>query len=651
MRGIFTLLASFFVLLASAQSIDDRITQARDLIRGGEHQEAITALNQLLKELPATDSTVQLGQIYRLLDFALWGIDKKQDALANGRIAQRIFEKNNETKLVADMALRMSLNEIVIGNYSEGLRYGQQSYDLFADLKDSSSMITALTRISVSHHDLGNYDLGIQYGKRTITLAREFSASTYGHKMEANTVTAINYDDRGDMDSAIYYHRKTLEFIDKVENQSRVPIVYNNIGNSLLKKGELKEAQEFFEKCLVMNWELQQHNDRSYNLATVITNLGTISYKLGNYKQAAMYLDSGEYYSHRSQDVEKLYDVYYQKYLYFDLIDKDQQALTYLLKYYHLKDSLQDVETRTAVARLETQYATREKENQIAIQKASLESKEAEIRLNYILLAAAIAVILLLVIIFVLLRNRSLRKEELMIREKEIELREVQIKAAIASQEKERNRFARDLHDGFGQMISVLNLNIKSLEEEKNKTSEVRDRVFENCTRVIENMYDELRGICFDLMPQTLINQGLTTALQEFALRINETGKKKVEVMTFGLEERLSELEEISLFRIVQEWVNNLLKYNDADKINIQIVKDEQSIILTIEDNGQGFDASLLTASTGNGWKNIQTRAKLVKGDINLETKPNKRYSTLMVEIPIVQGLSGNNIVEQTYRD
>ncbi|MGE0589056.1 MAG: histidine kinase [Cyclobacteriaceae bacterium] len=651
MRCILALSASLFILMASAQSIDDRITQARDLIRSGEHREAITALEQLLKELPASDSTTQLGHVYRLLDFALWGVDKKQDALTNGRIAQRIFEKNNETRLVADMALRMSLNEIVIGNYSEGLRYGQQSYDLFTDLKDSSNMIIALTRISVSHHDLGNYDIGIQYGKRTIALARQFSASTYSHKMEANTVTAINYDDRGDMDSAIYYHRKTIEFIDKVENQSRVPIVYNNIGNSLLKKGELKEAQEFFQKCLVMNWALQRHNDRSYNLATVITNLGTISYKLGNYQQAAMYLDSGEYYSHRSQDVEKLYDVYYQKYLYFDLIDKDQQALTYLLKYYHLKDSLQDVETRTAVARLETQYATREKENQIAIQKASLESKEAELRLNYILLAAAIAVILLLIIIFVLLRNRSLRKEELMIREKEIELREVQIKAAIASQEKERNRFARDLHDGFGQMISILNLNIKSLEEEKNKTPEVRDRIFENCTKVIENMYDELRSICFDLMPQTLINQGLTTALQEFALRINETGKKRVEVMTFGLEKRLSELEEISLFRIVQEWVNNLLKYNDADRINIQIVKDEQSIILTIEDNGQGFDGSLLTTSAGNGWKNIQTRAKLVKGEINLETKPNKRYSTLMVEIPIAQDSSSNNIVEQTYRD
>ena len=104
-------------------------------------------------------------------------------------------------------------------------------------------------------------------------------------------------------------------------------------------------------------------------------------------------------------------------------------------------------------------------------------------------------------------------------------------------------------------------------------------------------------------MPQSLVKFGLIPSLKEFADKINDSEKMLVEVLAFDIEERLTDLQEISLYRISQEWVNNILKYSDAEKITIQITKDEHEITLTIEDNGMGFDLEKLTESKGNGWK------------------------------------------------
>lgn len=209
---------------------------------------------------------------------------------------------------------------------------------------------------------------------------------------------------------------------------------------------------------------------------------------------------------------------------------------------------------------------------------------------------------------------------------------ELMMRTIVNSQENERNRFARDLHDGIGQMISILNMNLKSLKE--NAKPNERQRVFEASSGIIDDMYGELKNICFDLMPQTLIKNGLESALKEFTDRVNDSGRLFVELNVFGLTGRLHELQEISLYRISQEWVNNILKYSDAEKIMLQITQDEEEITLMIEDDGSGFDKDLLINSKGNGWKNLNTRTNLIKGQLELETQPDKKGSVLIMNAP-----------------
>ena len=137
------------------------------------------------------------------------------------------------------------------------------------------------------------------------------------------------------------------------------------------------------------------------------------------------------------------------------------------------------------------------------------------------------------------------------LKEERIKSHKAQTVAVISSQESERRRYARDLHDGFGQMISIINMNMKSLED-TDDTEKIRSTISASA-HVIEDMYKELRDICFDLMPQTLTNYGLANALEEFTYRLNQNGKKNFSLDIFGLDNLLDNDKEVAIYRVVQE--------------------------------------------------------------------------------------------------
>jgi len=227
-------------------------------------------------------------------------------------------------------------------------------------------------------------------------------------------------------------------------------------------------------------------------------------------------------------------------------------------------------------------------------------------------------------------------KERQQLLEQVRENQEMVMQAIVKGQEDERNRFARDLHDGFGQMISALNLNLRGLQSVRGTDIENRMDIYNASSDILKNMHTELKNICFDLMPQTLLKHGLEAALMEFAQRINASAEKHVDVHVHGLNSRLSELQEISLYRITQEWVNNILKYSDARRITIQITRDETELTLIIEDDGMGFDQKVLKQGKGNGWRNIQARANLISGQIDVDTQPTMRGTSFILNANIL---------------
>ncbi|WP_424962852.1 tetratricopeptide repeat-containing sensor histidine kinase [Ekhidna sp.] len=516
------------------------------------------------------------------------------------------------------------------GLLDKALEYCLEAYHLVVSMNDTAQIARYLTERAFIHHDFEQYELGIRSGKQALQVWKNHSRAINLHQLYILNSIAINFDDWNKPDSALAYYDKILA-IKSLKGSAELGPIYNNQGNTLLKQERYREAYQ----SLMKSYKIQKKSIgdyHHYDLATVLNNLGIIQSHFNHWDSSRYYLKLAEMYADSSNSFEKKRDSYLAQYQIAEKQGELRKALDYQSKYYLIKDSIFQKDRAEVIARMETEYETEKKEQQLALQDAELAEQKAELIQNRILLFASTLLLILLLIIGLLWRNRVKKKQLLAIQQEKLKAKEAEINATISSLENERARYARDLHDGFGQMISILNMNLKSLIEGSKPND--RQKVFEESSKVIDEMYEELKNICFDLMPQTLIKYGLESGLQEFIERINHSGKLSIELNVFGLEKRLSEIQEISLYRISQEWINNIIKYSSAQIITLQITKDDDEITLLIEDDGAGFDKNLLLAGDGNGWKNLNTRASLINGALELETQTGIKGNTLIVNAP-----------------
>lgn len=205
------------------------------------------------------------------------------------------------------------------------------------------------------------------------------------------------------------------------------------------------------------------------------------------------------------------------------------------------------------------------------------------------------------------------------------------IKTIVDTQEFERRRFAEDLHDSLGQMLSALKINIAALGTHLLDNSELYHKSID----LLDSAIQELRTISHNLMPSSLEQLGLSSALKELCKIMSTTNHIQIHYQTFGNKISLDKSFEITLYRVVQELLNNSFKHSNCKTIYLQLFYYSDSILLMYEDDGNGFDLQeVQKKSKGIGLKNIEHRIKLINGSIHFESKKNKGF-LCSIEIPI----------------
>ena len=137
-----------------------------------------------------------------------------------------------------------------------------------------------------------------------------------------------------------------------------------------------------------------------------------------------------------------------------------------------------------------------------------------------------------------------------------------------------------------------------------------------------------MRRVAHNMMPEALVKFGLDTALKDFCNDINQTGALQLSYQSVGLNEVvLEQTNSITIYRIVQELVNNTMKHSGASTCLVQVSLQQQILTVTVEDNGQGFDASM---ANGMGWKNIRSRVELLKGKLDVKSVNNEGVSVFI---------------------
>lgn len=502
-------------------------------------------------------------------------------------------------------------------DYSEALPYYQKSSELYLKDDNYAGASGALIWIGIiNQYALKDYDRAIDIYKEAAEMAERGNSTLNKGYIYAN-LSNIYYE-WSEYDSAIRYIGLSNDIKRQFNDKRGLGNGLESLANCYFDMMQYPLALQYYEESLRIREELAD----STGLASSYINMGRVYGEQGRISLAREAFKNGRELAIRIGYDEALQQAYLLESNFLERGANFREALTSYKLFKGISDSLFNTESRRILEELQVKYDTEKKEQQIALQQATLGEQEAKLERNQLLIAALVLVAVLLLLVLVLIRARSRKEKALIKKEAELKLREAEINAVINSQEKERNRFARDLHDGFGQLISVLKLNLGQLKDLNGRDFEKRDEIFKSGEKVINEMYGELRNICFDLMPQTLVKKGLSPALKELGQRINQNTRVNCEVMIFDLEERLPELMEISLFRITQEWVNNVLKYASANSLTIQVTREEAEVTLTIEDDGNGFDPRNFYEGKGNGWRNIQSRLNQVGGTFDLDSRP-----------------------------
>jgi signal transduction histidine kinase len=286
-----------------------------------------------------------------------------------------------------------------------------------------------------------------------------------------------------------------------------------------------------------------------------------------------------------------------------------------------------ETEKSKQISELQTRYETEKKEATINLLTKDNELKDISIRENSLKIVGLLFLLAILIGFGVLWQNRVKLKQQAVLNSARAELRQLQLQAVIASQEEERKRFAADLHDGFGQMISALRL---SLSKETPDGTAIRYAL-----DLLNEMNVEIRNIAFNLMPQVLMKEGLHEALKELAERITKSGTVTIDVQTYNLNPLIASEHRIALYRICQEWTNNVLKYSGCKTITLQAVQHPEELVITIEDDGNGFDKNLLVEGIGNGWRNINSRLSLINGTIEIDSSPGRKGTIVIISVPV----------------
>ncbi|SDG04356.1 Signal transduction histidine kinase [Pedobacter terrae] len=198
------------------------------------------------------------------------------------------------------------------------------------------------------------------------------------------------------------------------------------------------------------------------------------------------------------------------------------------------------------------------------------------------------------------------------------------------AQEDERTRLARDLHDDLGGTLSIIKLNITAFQQKVLKLTE-NDRIFYDQTiGMIEKACADLREISHNLMPKNFEQHGLIETLNEHFKILNHSGKIAFEFV-FQVEQPIDSGMEITIYRIVNELVNNIIRHSFASKATIQILSFTERISIMAEDNGIGFNPD--TDKKGLGIQNILSRVNYLNGNIQVDS--NQNGTTTTIDIPL----------------
>lgn len=312
-------------------------------------------------------------------------------------------------------------------------------------------------------------------------------------------------------------------------------------------------------------------------------------------------------------------------------------AYDWLSKNVAFRDSLYEANYEANLIELEKKYKIAQKENEIISLEAEKRASDyaaRTARLNSLLWAIGCCLLLVAVgFLFYFLRNtkRLAIQKDLTHKQEVKELEQRQelavTRAMLEGEERERQRIARDLHDGLGGALSGIKIKLSGQQDARPAP------VVEEVIGQLEHSIGELRRIARNMMPESLVRSGLEVALRDLCVSLANT-ETDIEFQANGIRRTLPMTTQVNIYRIVQELLSNAIRHSGATRVIVQCLQDRDHFLITVEDNGIGFDIANHKETNGIGLNNIRNRVDYMRGQLDIDSVPNQG-TTVNIELHV----------------
>jgi signal transduction histidine kinase len=486
------------------------------------------------------------------------------------------------------------------GQYAQALNYYLEALKIGEELMITGetegertlgkmNVIRAMANISEVYYIIGNQNRALYYAEQANEKISEIKMDDrYIHPQILYIIGSV-YLVRGMLDKAEENLRKAYEIADDLYRlyterfgDSRGVVIYKSYGKEGLARIYL--ARKDYAKALEYAGESLNIARESADPMVLAKAWGVLS---DIYQEQGAYAESGES-ALRAMEVNPFH-IELEPILAFNIAVANlfagnrEKAYEFFRTYSNQMKETTDKKFRETMSSMEIQFETEKKQMRIS----DLEQQQ----LFYIVLAVS-GILLAFTIwaIFWQKMRRAQTKKQL-----------IASHAALEGEQKERERFARDLHDGLGGILSAMKIELSDMESLQN----IRDR--------LDDCIEGLRRIAIGVMPASLLRFGMKAALEDYCRLFSQ-----VRFHFFGEDKRIDDKIELAVYYCAYELVNNSVKHSGATTVNVQLIQDHNRVSLTVQDDGCGFNKKSFVQ--GVGLKNIADRITAFNGKLDITT-------------------------------
>lgn len=533
-----------------------------------------------------TGDSITRASIYSNRGLVYWNKNLFEKALVEFINAQQIFEAIGHKKGIANCMHNTALIHMDLENEPQAIEQHKEALRIRTEIEDENGIIDSKTNLALLYYRTKDLHLlaksylkeAIEHYKKNeqyYALAKAFSHMAHLHDYQKN------------YDSSLYYFKESIEVADQIGAKNFKASSIYSMADIYSVQENYREQLKYLEEAL----EISKTTENLKLLGFIYDALGNCNYNLGNYKTSSQNFQDSRIF----------------------------------------RDSVYNIEKAELIQTLELKFETAKKENQITQQKLEIADKDNAIKeqeleksriKNWIyILSALLLLILSIGILFYQRKKRRLilEKNEALIKEKEKGL-----EAVILSQDEERKRIAKNLHDSVIQQMVSLNFGLRQIKDDS-KT---------DLLKILDQSTIELRDLSHKLMPKGLVKFGLEKAVEgllELSLKFT---KIDFHYEFSGIKNRIPQKIELNLYRVIQELTQNVVKHSGASKLDIQLYQLKNNLHLILEDNGKGFTTE--KNMEGIGLQNIKSRVESMHGSLNYDSQLD-RGTIVTIKIPLDQ--------------